>query len=241
VSGGSAAPSRALLHVWALPEGKLERTLEQANASFQLFANDHWLTLEPDANASETDTPSVVRRFALGGTPPEVLGRFEPRRLMGDALAVDPSGTWMVSAQGGRLVQQWLDRLSAPPRLFGALEGPIRRLLAQPWTNRVVTSHPGGEVRIWDVPSDRLERTLKSPADVGRVGLDPTGRFLATCPSPPAVATPPALSCSTSPRPARRSRSRCSAARRASSTSCNSVRMDRGSPVPLPRMRPCGT
>jgi WD40 repeat protein len=48
-------------------------------------------------------------------------------------------------------------------------------------------------VRIWDVPSDRLERTLKSPADVGRVGLDPTGRFLATCPSPPAMATPPAL------------------------------------------------
>ncbi len=65
--------------------------------------------------------------------------------------------------------------------MVGTHEGEAR-VWSSPWTDRVVTSAMDGEVRIWDVGSARLERTLESPADARRVALDPRQRLLATGP-----------------------------------------------------------
>ena len=77
------------------------------------------------------------------------------------------------------MFQYNLDALSSPPRLLGAHAGTLN-LEAAPWRDRVVTGDIGGEVRIWNVPEGRLERTLKSLADARQLGLDPKQRFLAT-------------------------------------------------------------
>ena len=104
-----------------------------------------------------------MRRLSLDGDTQQVLGRWEPRGLTG--LDVDPSGTCIFSIQRGRVLQQRLDALAAPARAIGAHEGEWLGVWVQPWRDRVVTGDSGGEVRIWNVPSARLERTLKSPAD----------------------------------------------------------------------------
>ncbi|MDD5564999.1 MAG: hypothetical protein PHQ91_14895, partial [Thermoanaerobaculaceae bacterium] len=92
--------------------------------------------------------------------------------------------------QGGRIVQQRLDALSAPARVLGSHEGAAR-VWAEPWRDRVVTGDEGGAVRIWDVTAERLERTLKSPADARQIALDPGRRFLAA--GPPIVMPPHSL------------------------------------------------
>jgi WD40 repeat protein len=46
-----------------------------------------------------------------------------------------------------------------------------------------VTSDSTGEVRVWDVASARLERTLKVPGNATRGALDPNKRLIATGPS----------------------------------------------------------
>ena len=96
------------------------------------------------------------------------------------AYDIDASGTWIVSLQRGRLLQQRLDALSAPARVLGAHQNA--GLTLGPWRDRAVTGDSGGEVRIWNIPAARLERTLKSPADARSIALDPKARFLATGP-----------------------------------------------------------
>ena len=56
-----------------------------------------------------------------------------------------------------------------------------------PWRDRAVIGDIGGEVCIWDVPSARVVRRLKSPADARSIALDPKERFLAT--GPPGAAS----------------------------------------------------
>jgi len=174
----AARDAPTVLHVWALPEGRLERTLQHPGASDALLVDDRLLTFAFDYTAAQGEQPAIVRRFSLDGTQ-QVLGRWEPQGLKG--WDVDPSGTWVFSLQRGRVLQQRLDALSAPARVLGTHEGDAW-VRAAPWRDRAVTGDSGGEVRIWDVPSARQERTLKSPADARFIGLDPMGRFLATGP-----------------------------------------------------------
>jgi WD40 repeat protein len=178
VSYDDGAQPRMVLHVWALPDGRLERTLELGSPWFR-FVDDSLLTFPPDASAPEPEKRRLVRRLSLDGSTQQELGRWQPHDL--SRFTLDPTATWLFSLQGGRLFQQRLDALSAPPRVLGTHEGHVG-LRVWPWRDRVVTGDSGGEVRIWDVPSARLERTLKSPADARLIALDPKGRFLATGP-----------------------------------------------------------
>jgi WD40 repeat protein len=176
VSGSSGK-----FEVWALPEGRLERTLEHspATGSTDLVDNDRLLTFWSDTSAPPAERPRLIRRLSLDGTPEQSLGRWEPHGTTG--FGIDPSGTWIFSVQRGRLLQQRLDALSAPPRVLGVREGDAD-VWVKPWRDRLVTRNSRGEVHIWDVPSARIERTLKSPADSSFISLDPRGRFLATSP-----------------------------------------------------------
>ncbi|MEO8053860.1 MAG: protein kinase [Acidobacteriota bacterium] len=168
------------IHVWTLPEGRLERTLQHAEKSDSaIFVDDRVLTFAFDKSAPEGDRPALVRRLSLDGTTEEQLGRWELRGSSGRrGRDVDPSGTWIYSMQRGRLLEQRLDALSAPARVLGTHEGTVSVRL-RPWHDRAVTSNNGGEIRIWDVPSARLVRALKSPASARQVALDPKGRLLA--------------------------------------------------------------
>ena len=192
----AAGGTGTVLHVWALPEGRLDRTLELAEKVVPGLLGDRLLTFAFDARAPRGERPALVRRLSLDGKTQEELGRWEPHGLRGcvpdptgpfmpsnqGGCEPDPTGTWIFSNQGGRVVQQRLDALSAPLRVLGTHER-AGGVYVQPWGDRVVTADGGGEVRIWDVRSARLERTLKSPVDASSVALDPKGRFLATGPN----------------------------------------------------------
>jgi WD40 repeat protein len=172
--------SSGKLEVWALPEGRLERTLAHSPATgADLVDGDRLLTFWSDTSAPPAERPRLIRRLSLDGTPEQTLGRWEPHGTTG--FGIDPSGTWIFSVQRGRLLQQRLDALSAPPRVLGAHEGDAD-VWAKPCRDRVVTGNRRGEVHIWNVPSARLERTLKSPAKSSIISFDPRGRFLATSP-----------------------------------------------------------
>ena len=75
------------------------------------------------------------------------------------------------------------DDLLAPARELGAHEGKWVPVYVRPSRDRAVTADEHGQVLVWDLPSARLERTLKSPADARICALDPKGRFLATSPN----------------------------------------------------------
>jgi len=188
VSGAGGVPG-TVLHVWALPEGRLERTLDQAEESGGFLAGDRLLIIARDPQAPQGQWSGPVRRFQLDGATDELLGRWKPLALRG-FCSIDPSGTWIFSMQGGRIVQQRLDALAGPGRPVGTHEGDAR-VWVGPWRDQVVTGDKGGEVRIWDVPAARLERTLKSPTDARQIALDPRHRFLAA--GPPSVMPPRSL------------------------------------------------
>jgi WD40 repeat protein len=165
--------------VWTLPEGRLERTLQHPEGSFAVLRDDRLLIFVPDSPAEQGERPAyVVRRHSLDGSTQQVLGRWESRGPA--AWDIDPGGTWIVSMQRGRLLQQRLDALSAPGRVLG--EHQNASITLGPWRDRAATGDSRGEVRIWNVPSARLERTLKSPSDAQVIALDPQGRFAATGP-----------------------------------------------------------
>ena len=175
----SGAPT--VLHVWTLPEGRLEHTLQHPGESYQVLVDDQILTFAFEGTAASGEQSAIVRRLSVNGDAQQVLGRWEPHGFTG--LDVDLSGTCIFSIQRGRVLQQRLDALAAPARAIGAHEGGVAWFSVHRWRDRTVTGDGGGEVRIWNVPSTRLERTLKSPADAQTIALDPKGRFLATGPN----------------------------------------------------------
>ena len=185
-SGRSDGRGRRVVNVRALPEGRLDQTVELAEKDVRLLLGDRLLTFTFDARVPRGERPALVRRLSLDGKTQEVLGRWEPHGLAG--WTVDPTGSWIFSVQRGRLLQQRFDALSAPGRLLGTREGEAVDMRARPWRDRFVTGDGGGTVKIWDVPSARLERTLKSPADARMIALDPRKRFLATAPGTPSLA-----------------------------------------------------
>jgi serine/threonine protein kinase/WD40 repeat protein len=170
---------RTVLHLWSCEEGRIERTMSFEWPSWDMLANDRLVTFTGDGSQPLPHRPRLVRHLSLDGKTQEVLGRWEPRGLSG--LDLDPSSRWLFSVESGRLLQQRLDALSDPPRALAAQEGDAD-VWMQPWRDRVVTGDSRGGVRIRDVASGRLERELKSPADARMIGLDPTGRFLASAP-----------------------------------------------------------
>ncbi len=180
VSGIYGVPA-TVVHIWTIPEGRLERTLENAEESGGFLAADRVLIFSRGPEAAKGPWSGPVRRFPLAGFAEESLGRWKPRGLRG-FCGVDPTGTWIFSMQGGRIVQQRLDALTGPERTVGTHDGNAR-VWVGPWRDKVATGDSGGEVRIWDVPAARVERTLKSPADARQIALDPAGRFIAVGPA----------------------------------------------------------
>jgi WD40 repeat protein len=173
------ARPRMVLHVRTLPDERLDRTLElPADATFDLLG-DQLLTYTPDPRTLSGQGSCLLRRLSLADSTVEVLGHWEPHGAA--SFWPDPGGTWLISLQEGRVVQQRLDALAAPPRVFGTHEGQVR-LWMPPWRDRLVTSDDGGDVRVWDLAPGRLARTLKCPTDARLVGLDPNGRYLAAGP-----------------------------------------------------------
>jgi WD40 repeat protein len=166
-----------VFHIWALPEGQLEHTLQHTGRATAVLIDDQILAFARDRTAERGEQRVFVgRRLSLDGDSQQVLGHWEPQGPQG--WRIDPRGMWIFSLQRGRVVQQRLDALSAPGRILGTHEGEAL-LWAAPSNDWAVTGDSGGQVRIWNVPSARLERTLKSPADARLIGLDPGGRFLA--------------------------------------------------------------
>jgi WD40 repeat protein len=173
------ARPRTVLGVWSVANGVLERTVEQTGQAFALLRDDHVLTFAGDNRSPFAERPELVRRLSLDGRSREVVGRWEPHALVD--LDIDPSGRWIFSDQGGHLLQQRLDALSAPPRVLAAIQGDAC-VLASLQGDRVVTGDSAGRVRIWDRLSGRLERSLKSPTDARTIALDREGQYLATGP-----------------------------------------------------------
>ena len=191
VSEATGDGGGTVLHVWTVAEGRLQRTLELEEGVVPQLLDDSLVTFafDADTGAPPEDQPAIVRRIPIHGTGEEVVGRWQPHGL--SYLDSDPSGASVFSLQAGRIVQQPFDDLSAPPRVLGVHDGDAN-LWFWPGLDRVVTGDSGGDIRIWDVPSARLERTLRSPADARVIALDPDRRYLAVGP-PGALSTPRSL------------------------------------------------
>ena len=187
-AGEGAPPTK--LNVWALPERRLERTVGHAEASEAVLVADRLLTLAADPGALPGRSGLLVRHLPFDGTAPEVFGRWDITGIT--RVHMDSSLTGLFSLRGARLVQQRLDDLAAPGRVIGTHEGAVG-LRVRPWRDWAVTVDRTGELRIWDVPTARLERTLKSPTDASLIALDPSGRFIATGPSVENTPRPPWL------------------------------------------------
>jgi WD40 repeat protein len=179
VSLDRAARARGItvFHVWSLPEGKLERTLEREGTAVAGLVENRLLSFSGDFSVPIGERPEFVRRLSLDGTPDQELGWWKPHAMTD--FDVDPSGTFIYSIQDGRLLQDRLDALSAPPRVLGDSEGASAVSVWQ-GRDRLVTRDSTGNVRILIAGTGALDRALKSPADARRTGLDPRGRFLAT-------------------------------------------------------------
>jgi WD40 repeat protein len=176
--------SRQVLQVWALPEGRLERALELGRPMITLGPlDDYLLGFERDRSAPKEERTSLLHRVALDGSPDQVLGRWTVQGPGTIDFDIDPSARWIVFSHHNGIFEQRLDDLTAPARKLGAHEGKWVPVYVRPWRDRAVTADEHGQVLIWDVPSARVERTLKSPADARFVALDPKGRFIATSPN----------------------------------------------------------
>jgi WD40 repeat protein len=185
---GTVHDGVGVLEVWSIPEGRLEHTLDYPPGKFWIVG-DRLLTMTFDTPGPRGERAIPVRLLALDGTTERELGVWRPQGRVG--TEVDPTGTWLVSLQGGRVLQHRIDSLDAPPRVLGTCpeDAALRStppgdlaLRVGPWRDRAVYSDASGEVRIWDLPTSTLLRTLKSPADAQGAALDPTGRYAATGP-----------------------------------------------------------
>jgi hypothetical protein len=107
------AEPRQVFNVWALPDGRLDRTFELPERSRVWVSGDRLLTLTFDSAEPLRPRSIPVRALSLDGRIRQELGLWRPRGRV--AVDVDPSGSFLVSLQGDRLVQQRLDNLSQPP------------------------------------------------------------------------------------------------------------------------------
>ena len=184
-SGAFLVPSK-VSHVWAMPEGKLERTLE-GGGNFEgggTLLGDRLVSFESVAGSLKGTSRVIVRALPLDGTPPQVLGECQIRHRHGN-VAFDPSATRLLMMEAGRLTEHRLDALAAPGRVVAvATDEPGAGVFMGPWPDRAFTGDSHGEVRIWDLAAGRVERVLKSPADARTIALDPRKRFLAAGPDP---------------------------------------------------------
>lgn len=187
VTKDGSVGARSVLHVWSLPEGRLIRTLELAEESYDFLVNDQLFTFAVSSSEFERERPMLVRRLSLDGKTREVLGAWNGPPVSSapyknsTGLDVDARGVWFFSVQGSRIVQHRLNAPSAPGVTLGNHEGDVG-ICVRPWSDRIVTGDNSGEVRIWAVTSPYLERTLRSPADARRLTFAPGGRFIATGP-----------------------------------------------------------
>jgi WD40 repeat protein len=168
---------RPVFHVWTLPEGLLERTFERPGRIPCWIIADRLLIFTPDKEKRVW----TVERLSLDGASRETLGRWATDGV--PAMAVDSES--IVFVQDGRLLRQRFDALTAPARVIGTHDW--KEVNVETWHDRAVTGDVTGDVRIWDLPAARLERTLKSPASAMLIALDPGKRFLAT--GPPGAAS----------------------------------------------------
>jgi hypothetical protein len=92
--------------------------------------------------------------------------------------AVDAS-RFVALRTGGRIDIHRLDALGAPAATVGRHAKATYVDMSRGRT--LATATEDGEVRLWRIVNTSLEpwRTLRGPGDVRRVGIDPSGRFLA--------------------------------------------------------------
>ena len=170
-----AAP---ILHLWAVPEGKLLESWPAVPGRAPVLFDRRLLTFDFGEETKDKRRTAIVQERSIDGGTERTLGHWETHGLIDFGL--DPGGEWVISLQDGRLLRQRLDALDGPPRVLGPAEGDTS--VWHEWADRIVTSDASGRVRLWSTISGRVERTLRSPAGADHVALDPRGRFLATAP-----------------------------------------------------------
>ncbi len=181
-AGAFLVPSKGT-HVWTMPEGKLERTLDHTATDVAAGRIDRALTFAFAPGPTQGAVRVVVRSLPLDGSAPQALGECVMHDRHG-SIAFDSAGTLFLAMEGGQLTEHRLDALAAPRVVGVGTDEPGAGVFMGPWPDHAFTGDSHGEIRVWDLPTGRVLRVLRSPADARMIALDPRKRFLAAGPDP---------------------------------------------------------
>ena len=170
--------NQGTLRLLSLPDGEVLETWPGAPRRAPVLLDRRLLTFSFEPERKDGRVTAIVRERSIDGGPEKTVGRWRARRLTG--WGADPDGERLYSLQDGRLLEDRLGSLDAAPRVLGRHEGDVT--LRTRWTDPLVTANALGEVRLWDAATGRVERVLRSPAQVGLVALDPARRHVAVAP-----------------------------------------------------------
>jgi RNA polymerase sigma factor (sigma-70 family) len=172
-------PGTGLVRILNLATGKVLRTFTRGAERSDQFS----LGFTPDGKILASFGPSGIVRLEEIATGRELLRRNFPPDISGE-IALSPDGTVLAVATGpnARKVFIWEWQAGKPPREIAARPRGARSVAFSPDGRTLATGDDGQEgVRLWDVASGRLLRTVGRPAtwDVSQARFSPDGRFLA--------------------------------------------------------------
>jgi WD40 repeat protein len=165
----AAGPSSAGIEVWALPEGRLAKTIEGPGAGITSLA------VSPDGRLLAAGATGI----RLHGLPEGELQQHIKTRGAVAALAITPDNRTLIGA--GTLVETFSLPDGQADKPLTGLQNGASAVRALPDSEHFATAGSDGVVRIWSVLKGSLVRTLRGHSrEVRALSLAADGLTLAS-------------------------------------------------------------
>lgn len=161
---------------WEAASGICYRTLQ--------FTESHVnrLTFSPDKlNLAVAGNPRIVVFDAVSNLPNPVLA-FEGHRGNVVAVGYEAYGGWLYSGSDDGSLRTWDPRSGKQAHSFRN-RSPITDVALHPAQREIVSCDQAGNIRVWDLVANRLNRELTPHDDVPicSMSVSPDGKLLAAC------------------------------------------------------------
>jgi WD40 repeat protein len=172
-------------HVWSMPDGKPEATLDFGDPSFWRVGTDRVFTETPVGGSRQAPEEMRLRSWALDGGGPVELGRVAWRALgITDSAFTEDGQSWLY-ARDARLLAR---RLPITPGTADRVLGEHPPAIAGLWKDLYqphgfFSRNPGGETRQWtfgDHEGPRME-VVPTPTTASRPPSPDASGWLVDC------------------------------------------------------------